>query len=136
MEEDIVSSCRDLAASILSEGDARTRMQHCRRAIGLGRQAVKSAEGMSGTELLEVQDTLRLAFRASRGTYNPNASITKLAKLRMVYVNCYDCDDMTTPFGGFKESGFGRDQSLHALDKVAKIEGGEHLKLVPKFRRT
>ena len=83
MEEDIVSSCRDLAASILSEGDARTRMQHCRRAIGLGRQAVKYAEGMSGTELLEVQDTLRLAFRASRGTYNPNASITKLAKLRM-----------------------------------------------------
>lgn len=83
MTEDIASNCRALAASILSEEDARTRMQFCRRAIGLGRNAVNSAEGMSDTELLEVQNTLRLAYRASRGTCNPNASIAKLAKVRM-----------------------------------------------------
>lgn len=38
---------------------------------------------MSDADLLDVQETLRLAYRASRGTYNPNASITKLAKVRM-----------------------------------------------------
>lgn len=26
------------------------------------------------------------------------------------------------PFGGFKESGFGRDRSLHALDKYADFK--------------
>ncbi|VAW20918.1 Aldehyde dehydrogenase [hydrothermal vent metagenome] len=40
----------------------------------------------------------------------------------MVYVNCYDCDDMTVPFGGFKQSGFGRDKSLHALDKYTELK--------------
>ncbi|MCA9450957.1 MAG: aldehyde dehydrogenase family protein, partial [Candidatus Omnitrophica bacterium] len=35
----------------------------------------------------------------------------------MVYVNCYDADDITVPFGGFKQSGIGRDKSLHAFDK-------------------
>ncbi|WP_330629599.1 aldehyde dehydrogenase [Thioclava sp. FTW29] len=40
----------------------------------------------------------------------------------LTYVNCYDCDDMTVPFGGFKESGIGRDKSLHALDKYTELK--------------
>ncbi|MEY8097806.1 aldehyde dehydrogenase [Falsihalocynthiibacter sp. S25ZX9] len=40
----------------------------------------------------------------------------------MVYVNCYDADDMTTPFGGYKQSGIGRDKSLHALDKYVELK--------------
>ena len=83
MEENIPATCRALAESILSEKDSRNRMKQCRQAIGLGRNAVKNAEGMSDAELLDVQNTLRLAFRASRGIYNPNTSITKLARLRM-----------------------------------------------------
>ncbi|MGH8141705.1 MAG: aldehyde dehydrogenase [Steroidobacteraceae bacterium] len=39
-----------------------------------------------------------------------------------VYVNCYDADDITVPFGGFKQSGFGRDKSLHALDKYTELK--------------
>ncbi len=33
-----------------------------------------------------------------------------MTKLRAgtVYVNCYDVQDATTPFGGFKDSGIGR----------------------------
>ena len=34
-----------------------------------------------------------------------------------VWVNTYDQSSMSTPFGGFKQSGFGRDRSYHALDK-------------------
>ena len=30
--------------------------------------------------------------------------------------------DITTPFGGFKQSGFGRDRSLHALHKYADLK--------------
>ncbi len=40
----------------------------------------------------------------------------------MVYVNCYDADDITVPFGGFKQSGIGRDKSLHALDKYTELK--------------
>lgn len=40
----------------------------------------------------------------------------------MVYVNSYDCDDMTTPFGGYKQSGIGRDKSLHAMDKYVELK--------------
>jgi gamma-glutamyl-gamma-aminobutyraldehyde dehydrogenase/4-guanidinobutyraldehyde dehydrogenase/NAD-dependent aldehyde dehydrogenase len=40
----------------------------------------------------------------------------------VVYVNCYDGDDITTPFGGFKQSGFGRDKSLHAMDKYTDLK--------------
>jgi len=39
-----------------------------------------------------------------------------------VWVNCFDAGDMTTPFGGYKQSGFGRDKSLHALDKYTELK--------------
>lgn len=34
-----------------------------------------------------------------------------------VWVNTFDRSSLTTPFGGFKQSGFGRDRSPHAIDK-------------------
>lgn len=39
-----------------------------------------------------------------------------------VHVNCYDEDDITVPFGGFKQSGNGRDKSLHALEKYTELK--------------
>jgi len=39
-----------------------------------------------------------------------------------VFVNCYDADDMTVPFGGFKQSGNGRDKSLHAMHKYTELK--------------
>jgi acyl-CoA reductase-like NAD-dependent aldehyde dehydrogenase len=39
-----------------------------------------------------------------------------------VYVNCYDADDITVPFGGFRQSGIGRDKSLHAFDKYTELK--------------
>ena len=43
-------------------------------------------------------------------------------KAGIVYVNCFDGDDMTTPFGGYRQSGIGRDKSLHALDKYSETK--------------
>ncbi|HUG60195.1 MAG TPA: aldehyde dehydrogenase family protein, partial [Methylomirabilota bacterium] len=34
-----------------------------------------------------------------------------------VWINAFDRSSMATPFGGFKQSGFGRDRSPHAIDK-------------------
>jgi len=40
----------------------------------------------------------------------------------VVWVNCFDKGDISAPFGGFKQSGFGRDKSIHALDKYADLK--------------
>ncbi|GAA1533253.1 aldehyde dehydrogenase [Actinomadura kijaniata] len=39
-----------------------------------------------------------------------------------VWVNCFDASDITVPFGGYAQSGFGRDKSLHALDKYTQLK--------------
>jgi 4-guanidinobutyraldehyde dehydrogenase / NAD-dependent aldehyde dehydrogenase len=39
-----------------------------------------------------------------------------------VWVNNYDGGDMSVPFGGYKQSGIGRDKSLHALDKYTELK--------------
>lgn len=39
-----------------------------------------------------------------------------------VWLNTYDEVDMSTPFGGIKQSGFGRDRSLHALEKYSYLK--------------
>jgi gamma-glutamyl-gamma-aminobutyraldehyde dehydrogenase len=39
-----------------------------------------------------------------------------------VWVNTYDRSSLATPFGGFKQSGFGRDRSPHAIDKYVDFK--------------
>ena len=45
----------------------------------------------------------------------------KALRAGSVWVNQYDGGDMTAPFGGFKQSGNGRDKSLHAFDKYTEL---------------
>ncbi len=40
----------------------------------------------------------------------------------VVHVNTYGGSDITVPLGGFKQSGFGRDKSLHALHKYTDLK--------------
>lgn len=56
-------------------------------------------------------DDLRKAHRAA-----------KALKAGVVWVNCFDKGSMSAPFGGFKQSGFGRDKSLHALEKYTDLK--------------
>jgi acyl-CoA reductase-like NAD-dependent aldehyde dehydrogenase len=39
-----------------------------------------------------------------------------------VWVNTFDASSMATPFGGFKDSGHGRDRSLHALEAYTQLK--------------
>jgi len=48
--------------------------------------------------------------------------VARALRAGTVYVNCYDADDLTVPFGGFKQSGMGRDKSLHALEKYTELK--------------
>jgi gamma-glutamyl-gamma-aminobutyraldehyde dehydrogenase len=48
--------------------------------------------------------------------------VSRDLRVGVVWVNCYEEGDLTVPFGGVKQSGFGRDKSLHALDKFTDIK--------------
>ncbi len=48
--------------------------------------------------------------------------LAKKIKAGTISVNTVDALDPMTPFGGFKQSGFGRDLSLHALDKFSQLK--------------
>ena len=49
-------------------------------------------------------------------------SVARALRAGTVHVNSYDEDDITVPFGGFKQSGNGRDKSLHALQKYTELK--------------
>ena len=48
--------------------------------------------------------------------------LSRRLRAGLVWVNCYADGDITVPFGGIKQSGFGRDKSLHALDKYSDLK--------------
>ena len=49
--------------------------------------------------------------------------VSRALRAGTVWVNCYDeGGDMNLPFGGFRQSGNGRDKSLHALDKYTELK--------------
>ena len=48
--------------------------------------------------------------------------VARVLRAGTVHVNQYDEDDITVPFGGVKQSGNGRDKSLHAFDKVTELK--------------
>jgi gamma-glutamyl-gamma-aminobutyraldehyde dehydrogenase len=43
--------------------------------------------------------------------------LTRAIRAGTVWVNAYDRSSLTTPFGGFKQSGFGGDRSPRAVEK-------------------
>jgi 4-guanidinobutyraldehyde dehydrogenase/NAD-dependent aldehyde dehydrogenase len=78
----------------------------------------------------DVNEAVRLANASAYGlqaavwTANLSKAIQVARALRAgtVHVNQYDGDDITVPFGGYKQSGNGRDKSLHALDKYTELK--------------
>ena len=48
--------------------------------------------------------------------------LTQALNAGVVWANTYNIFDPTSPFGGFKESGFGREGGLHGLKAYLKFE--------------
>ncbi|MEZ5895559.1 MAG: aldehyde dehydrogenase [Parvularculaceae bacterium] len=65
-------------------------------------------------------------YGLAAGVWTSNVDKAHAAGRRLragsVWINCWDGSDITTPFGGFKQSGIGRDRSLHALDKYTELK--------------
>jgi gamma-glutamyl-gamma-aminobutyraldehyde dehydrogenase len=48
--------------------------------------------------------------------------VARALRAGTVWVNCYEEGDLTVPFGGMKQSGNGRDKSVHAIDKYTELK--------------
>ena len=79
----------------------------------------------------DVEEAIRIAndteYGLAAAVWTSNVSTAHQVSRRLragtVWVNCYDeGGDMNFPFGGFKQSGNGRDKSLHALEKYTELK--------------
>lgn len=48
--------------------------------------------------------------------------MAKEIKAGTIWVNCYNCFDSASPFGGFKQSGFGRELGEHAIELYTQVK--------------
>ena len=73
-----------------------------------------------------VQRSNKTAFGLAAAVWtrdiNKAHCIAKGLRAGTVWINCYDAGDLTVPFGGFKESGNGRDKSIHAFHDYTELK--------------
>lgn len=76
------------------------------------------------------EDALRMAndsdYGLAAGVFTSDLSrahrVARKLRAGSVWVNYWDGGDMTAPFGGYKQSGNGRDKSLHAFEKYTEVK--------------
>lgn len=76
-------------------------------------------------EAIELANDTDYGLAASLYTQNVRTAhrMARAVKAGTIGVNCYSEGDLTTPFGGYKLSGFGgRDKSVHAHDQYTELK--------------
>ena len=79
----------------------------------------------SAAEAIALANDTPYGLAASVYTGNLRKALKAAREIRAgtVTVNCFGEGDVTTPFGGFKESGFGgRDKSVFAHDQYTELK--------------
>ena len=82
------------------------------------------------TEFEDEADALRIAndtpFGLAAGIWTRDVKkahrLARAIRAGTVWINTFDTADITVPFGGFKQSGFGRDKGLAALDGYTQLK--------------
>jgi acyl-CoA reductase-like NAD-dependent aldehyde dehydrogenase len=86
---------------------------------------VLSTIAFNGAEsAVRIANESMYGLAAAIWTDNIDVALSAARRLRAgsVWVNNFDEADITMPFGGYKESGIGRDKSLHAIEKYTELK--------------
>jgi len=75
-------------------------------------------------EAIELANNVTYGLASSIWTQDIGKAHAVARKVRagVVWINCYNQFDPTAPFGGFKESGWGKDISHHAMDSYLNVK--------------
>ena len=75
-------------------------------------------------EALAIANDSPFGLAAGLWTRDVNKAHRMSRRIRagVVWVNTFDAADITVPFGGYKQSGFGRDKGRHALDGYTQLK--------------
>lgn len=75
-------------------------------------------------EAVRIANDTIYGLAAAVWTDNIDTALSTARRLRAgsVWVNNFDESNITMPFGGYKQSGFGRDKSLHAIEKYTELK--------------
>ncbi|WP_375279749.1 aldehyde dehydrogenase [Pseudooctadecabacter sp.] len=82
-------------------------------------------EVASNDEAIQIANQTQYGLAASVFTANTRSAIRAARDIKAgtVTVNCYGEGDISTPFGGYKQSGFGgRDNGVHAHDQFTELK--------------
>ena len=82
-------------------------------------------EAASNDEAIQIANQTQYGLAASVFTANTRSAIRAARDIKAgtVTVNCYGEGDISTPFGGYKQSGFGgRDNGVHAHDQFTELK--------------
>lgn len=83
--------------------------------------------------ILSFTDVDDLVRRANNTFYGLSAGIwtrdigkahrlAKEIKAGTIWINCYNCFDAASPFGGYKQSGFGRELGTHSIELYTNVK--------------
>ncbi|QOG06049.1 aldehyde dehydrogenase [Aureimonas sp. OT7] len=84
--------------------------------------SVISVRGLDEAMTVANDTVYGLAGAVWTGSLRNAHRAAKAMRAGVVWVNCFDRGSLAVPFGGFKQSGFGRDKSLHAMDKYTDLK--------------